>query len=377
MEFNKRRVVSMLEDVVYAHRERDEIRFTDPPEVSNPDPAPRASFRVADRISGLLLGAAIGDALGMPVEGMDNRLTLKAIHRLGGVRHFVAPQPHVLRSLRRLRPGCWTDETQLVLELTRSMCNEGTLDYDAVAESMVHAFENLELRGWDATTKQGCRRLAQGTHRLRSGKLNANGNAVAARIAPVAAWSFMKRESREELLEHCFHIGVMTHHDVRSITGAYLIALLIRDALASPRRWDPAATRYEELIEEARWAEQVLAQRLGTPEDVLSRHLWELEDALDSDSTELAELCNGATATACDSLAYVISLLCGRSWDFEEGIIAAVNGGGDTDTNTAMIGAVLGAAYGARKLPKSFVDRLEEVEIIKSVATNFSELLAN
>ena len=375
MEFIRRGVSSSIAETVEARESAELLHLDGPPAVANPDPSARSSFRAPDRISGLLLGSAIGDALGMPVEGLDNRLTLKAIHRLGGVRHFVAPQPHVLRSLRRLRPGCWTDETQLVLQTTRAIIAEERIDYDAIAANMVHAFENFELRGWDTTTKQGCRRLAQGTHRLRSGKLGADGNAIAARIAPIAAWSFMRGENRQQLLEHCFHFGVMTHHDVRAITGAYLIALLIRDALAAPRRWDPAPTRYQEMIQEAKWAEHFLSQRLGPAEDALSRHLEELEDALDSASVELAEYCNGAESYACDSVSYVIALLLGRSWDFEEGVIAAVNGGGDTDTNAAMVGSVLGAAHGARKLPRAFVERLEEVEIIRELGENYAAML--
>lgn len=370
MEFNRGHGNSVLDDLIQPQG----LLAEGPPDVQNPEPLPRSSFRGYDRVSGLLLGSAIGDALGMPVEGLDNRLTLKAIHRLGGVRYFVAPQPHAIRSLRRLRPGCWTDETQLILETTRCILRERTIDYDAIAGSMVHAFENFELRGWDTITKQGCRRLAQGTHRLKSGTLGGSGNAIAARIAPIAAWSFLRGENRRQLLEHCFHYGVMTHHDVRAITGAYLIALLIRDALAAPRRWDPAPTRFEELIAEARWAESVLSRRLGPAEEALSQHLEELCDALDSDSTELAELCNGAESYVCDSVSYVVALLCSRAWEFEDGIVAAVNGGGDTDTNTAMVGAVLGAAHGARKLPRAFVERLEEVEIIRELGENLATL---
>lgn len=346
-----------------------------PPKVHHPNPSRRTSFKANDRLSGMMLGCAIGDALGMPVRGLDNRLTQKSIQRLGGVRHFVAPQPHVLRSLRRLHPGCWTDQTQLMMQTTRSIIEKNGVNYDAIAASMVHAFENFELRGWDTTTKQGCRRLSQGTPRLRSGKLHGSGNAIAARIAPFAAWSFMKGENREQLLEHCFQYGVMTHHDVRAITGAYLIALLIRDALAAPRRWNPSPTRYQELIEEAKWAESVLSRRIGCPDDLLSRHLEELEDALECESEELAEFCHGADSYACDSISFCVALLCGRQWDYESAVIAAVNGGGDTDTNASIVGTVIGAAVGTRKLPRPLVERLEEVEIIRALGHQYAAAL--
>jgi len=374
MTTGRRSLPAQVQDLIRPCRDKDDLS---PAVASTASSAPRrGTFKAQDRLTGLLLGCATGDALGMPVEGLDNEQTLRAIHRLGGIRDFLAPQPHVLRSLRRLRPGCWTDDTQLTLAIARSLILEETLDYDAVADAFVHAFETLELRGWDATTKQACRRLAQGTHRTRSGKLGGSANAVAARIAPVAAWSFLQGESRDVLLRHCVAVGLLTYHDPRAITGAYLVALLVRDALASSRRWDPSPERYDELIEEARWAEASMASTLGVSDDPMSQHLRELSDALDSDSAELAEFSGGATSYANHSIPYIIALLCGRSWDFEEGVVAAVNGGGDTDTNGAIVGAILGAATGARRLPRRFVDKVEEAEMIRDVGARFSALFA-
>lgn len=374
MNTGRRSLPAPVQDMLYPCRDKDDLSSAVSSSASS---SPRrGTFKAQDRLTGLLLGCAVGDALGMPVEGLDNDQTLRAIHRLGGIRDFLAPQPHVLRSLQRLRPGCWTDDTQLTLSIARSLILEEALDYDAVADAFVHAFETLELRGWDATTKQACRRLAQGTHRTRSGKLGGAANAPAARIAPVAAWSFLQGESRDALLRHCVAVGLLTHHDPRAITGTYLVALLVRDALASSRRWDPSPERYDELIEEARWAEASLASTLGVSDDPMSQHLVELSDALDSDSAELAEFSGGATSYANHSIPYIVALLCGRSWDFEEGIVAAVNGGGDTDTNGAIVGAILGGATGARRLPRRFVDKVEESEMIRDIGARFASLFA-
>lgn len=375
MKSDRARIPTALDDFLHPCRDKDaSLSISVEPATTS---APRRSaFNAKDRLTGMLMGCAIGDALGMPVEGLENTLTLRAIHRLGGIRDFLAPQAHVLKSLRRLRPGCWTDETQLTIAITRAILREGDLSYDAIADAHVRAFETLELRGWEATTKQACRRLAQGTNRSRSGKLGGAGNAVAAKIAPVAAWSTVRGETREDLLRHCVNVGVMTHHDPRAIVGAYLIALLVRDALVGPRKWVPSPERYHELIEEARWAESLLATKLGASDDPISQHLAELSDALDSESDELAEFSNGATSYVCYSVPYVVALLCGRPWEFDEGVVAAVNGGGDTDTNGAMVGAVLGAACGARKLPKRFLDKVEEGEIIREVGGDFAKLLA-
>ena len=42
----------------------------------------------------------------------------------------------------------------------------------------------------------------------------------------------------------------------------------------------------------------------------------------------------------------------------EEGLARTVSLGGDTDTNAAIAGALLGAAHGARSLPLQWVDRV-------------------
>jgi ADP-ribosyl-[dinitrogen reductase] hydrolase len=373
MNDRHRRIPSALRSTLMVQRDKDDGAMGVSVEPSTV-PARRSSFHPRDRLTGLLMGCAVGDALGMPVEGLENELTLRALHRLGGIRHFLAPQAHVLKSLRRLRPGCWTDETQLTLALTRSVIAQGRLDYDDIADAHVRAFETLELRGWDATTKQACRRLAQGTDRMRSGNLGGAGNAVAAKIAPIAAWSFLRGETREQLLQHCLNVGIMTHHDPRAITAAYLVAQLVRDALASPRRWMPTTERYMELIEEARWAEEMLVSQVGASDDPMSQHLEEMSDALESESEELAEFCSGATSYACYSVTFCIALLCSRPWEFESGVLAAINGGGDTDTNGAIVGAVLGAAYGVRKLPKSLLEKLEEAEMIRDLGGQFASL---
>ena len=42
----------------------------------------------------------------------------------------------------------------------------------------------------------------------------------------------------------------------------------------------------------------------------------------------------------------------------EEGIVRTIAGGGDTDTNAAIAGALLGAAWGARAFPQAWVNAL-------------------
>jgi ADP-ribosyl-[dinitrogen reductase] hydrolase len=44
---------------------------------------------------------------------------------------------------------------------------------------------------------------------------------------------------------------------------------------------------------------------------------------------------------------------------FEEGLVWAVNLGGDADTNASVAGALLGARHGARAIPARWLDALQ------------------
>ena len=281
----------------------------------------------------------------------------------------------MFRSLKRLRPGCWTDDTQLTLAIANSIIRCGSTNYDDIACAHINAFENLELRGWSGTTKQSCRRLAQGTSRTRSGKQGSACNAVAMKISPVAAYSSLRGEDREELLNHCKFIGVMTHLDPRPITGAYIIARLTQVALGSPRKWEPSPDLLSIMIEEAQWAENRLTSQPVEGADRLSKHLAELADHLDTDPNVIANRCQGATSYVCNSVPFVVGMLCARSWEFEEGVLAAVNAGGDTDSNGAMVGTILGAAFGSRRLPKRYIEKVEEGEMIRDVGEQLARTL--
>ena len=72
---------------------------------------------------------------------------------------------------------------------------------------------------------------------------------------------------------------------------------------------------------------------------------------------------------------FVVGMLLSAPWEFEEGVVAAVNVGGDTDSNGAMVGAVLGAAYGARKLPKRYVEKVEEGEMIRDIGERLARTI--
>ena len=55
----------------------------------------------------------------------------------------------------------------------------------------------------------------------------------------------------------------------------------------------------------------------------------------------------------------------GEGRDFEEGLRHVVGLGGDTDTNAAVAGALLGAAHGVDAIPTAWLDALAEREALR------------
>ncbi len=60
---------------------------------------------------------------------------------------------------------------------------------------------------------------------------------------------------------------------------------------------------------------------------------------------------------------------------FEEGLRRVVGLGGDTDTNAAVAGALLGALHGVDGLPAAWLDRLHEGEAIRAEAEALAVLV--
>ena len=53
---------------------------------------------------------------------------------------------------------------------------------------------------------------------------------------------------------------------------------------------------------------------------------------------------------------------------FEDALVASVSAGGDTDTNAAVAGAVLGARYGVSAIPQRWLDCIPQRERIEGLA---------
>ena len=75
-----------------------------------------------------------------------------------------------------------------------------------------------------------------------------------------------------------------------------------------------------------------------------------------------------------ESIPFVFATVSCHLDSFRDGVLAAVNAGGDTDSNAAMVGAILGALHGVSAIPPEWIDDVEEVDEIIIIADQLLEL---
>jgi ADP-ribosylglycohydrolase len=276
----------------------------------------------------VLLGTALGDALGLPAEGLSARAVAR---RFGRVDRF--------RLLGRT--GFVSDDTEQAALVAQSLAR-----YPDDLDGCVRAFRR-SLLGWFArlpwgvgrATVRACTRIALGLSP--SGVMSA-GNGAAMRAAIVGAF-FSDRPRERESFGRA--LAEVTHRDPRAVEGALYVAELAAAGARGPRGSSPAACQEE--------ARRIVADA-------------ELGAAIDR-AVRLAEAGAGTleAAAACGTSGFVVHTLAFATFglirfghDPLMALTEADSAGGDTDSIGAILGGWLGALHGEAGLPGDLIRRI-------------------
>jgi ADP-ribosylglycohydrolase len=200
-----------------------------------------ADHPTEDRFTGCLLGVAVGDALGQPIEAFPPE---RLRQEFGEIREFMAGDP---RLPIPLGPGQWTDDTQMTLDIVRSLLRCGRVDPAEIAAEFIrdHWSEDGGAASWPRsgqrrgpgpgrfsgfTIKYSLQRLKRGVPWQESGlddEMTA-GNGGAMRIAPVG---LLDCRHPERLAEDARLATIITHHHPEAVAGALAVAYLVARAV--------------------------------------------------------------------------------------------------------------------------------------------------
>ena len=280
---------------------------------------------MTDRLAGTLLG----DALGLPAEGMTARAIAR---RCGRVDRF--------RLLGRT--GFVSDDTEQAALVAQALARHPD-DLDRC----VRAFRR-SLLGWfcrlpwgvGMATIRSCARIALGLH---PGGVRSAGDGAAMRATVVGAYFHDRPEERAAFGRA---LAEVTHRDELAVEGALYVAELAARCVASP-----AGTTRMNCQAEARGV--VTQAELGRAID-RARGL-----ALAGSGT--------AEAAGCGTSGYVVHAVSFATFCFlrygDDPILAlseSISAGGDTDTIGAILGGWLGALHGESGLPGELIARIHD-----------------
>lgn len=337
-----------------------------------------------DRVRGCLLGLAVGDALGAPLEGLTAP-QIKAHY--GQVDDYVDGSRAWKKKPYRWRmPGLYSDDTQQALAVCDVMLACGRIEPARLAEiylglanpkgSYVGAH-----RGVGRSFRQVLADLERGVSPSETGQ-NSAGIGAAMRIAPVALYH--EGSDLDGMFEAVMAASLMTHRDIRSLSGALAVvhtvrrllngdapegSLLFRIAADVARDEDRIVERYTEVTSVGRHRRSI-SRAIAHVESILDlpreRALSALVEEANRHGAE--PLCKKPTMgfpPACIPTCLYLLL---TTDSFEEAAIEVVNMGGDADTAGAILGAFAGAYYGIESIPARWLKGLQNVDAIEARA---------
>ena len=340
-----------------------------------------------DRIRGSLIGGAIGDALGYPVEfiysfeGIQARYGERGITRLDTKLHWLGEDEQAGKAVV-------SDDTQMTLFTANGLLNakkQGiSLKYGICRAYIEWYLTQIGMKSpkykecWISDVPELNHRRAPGNTCMTALDLifrgkepmnNSKGCGGVMRIAPIPLYAAVQdRMSIEEADRLAADAAEITHqHPLGYISAALMSHVIYRLALDNEPTQDSMKRYIMEGIAEIRKQYQAHHNDVECMAELAERAIFSLDNGK-TDLENIGHLGEGWTGEE----ALAIALYCAlKHFDsFEEAMIASVNHGGDSDSTGAVTGNILGAAVGYEAIPQFYKDDLEMHDLILHMAND-------
>ena len=338
-----------------------------------------------DRIRGSLIGGAIGDALGYPVEFIYSFGEIQKRYGECGITRLDTKQ-YWLEEDEQAGKAVVSDDTQMTLFTANGLLNakkQGISPKYGICRAYIEWY--LTQIGKKSTKYRDCwlsdvpelnHRRAPGNtcmtsldaiYRGKDPMNNSKGCGGVMRIAPIPLYAAVQdRMSIEEADLLAGEAAEITHqHPLGYISAAmmsHVIYRLARDIEPTPG----SMKRYIiEGVDMIRKQYQTYHNDVERMAELAERAIYLLDNGK-TDLENIGHLGEGWTGEE----ALAIALYCAlKHFDnFEDAMIAAVNHGGDSDSTGAVTGNIIGAAIGYESIPQHFKDDVELHDVILHVA---------
>ena len=279
----------------------------------------KATAMNRNKSKGMLWGLIVGDAFGSPIQfsGKDNHPWITEM---------------VACPVFGLPPGYWTDDGSMAMCIMDSYVRRDGYDLKDIAATFVKWLKKgylsaIDGRAFDVggATYDSVSAFAR-TGSLVNGHEESQGNGSIMRFAP----SYLLAQKEEDPAKVMHEINDLTHSSkkVREVVDRF--AKVLGEHMAGTRTAEVSAYTAREEVNNSGWAVSTL-----------DAALWAFN----------------------------------TTQSFEEGLVAAVNLGGDSDTIGAVFGQIAGAFYGFDAIPERWVKAVKTWENVDALIERFLDAL--
>jgi len=309
--------------------------------------------RLKARIRGCIVGTAVGDALGAPVEFLSD-VEIAEKYGSSGIVGFEKWDGHPA--------GAYTDDTQMTLATAEGVIRslrDGVDTTTAIWEEYLAWLSTQddpeERRGPGMTCLAALRDSEPGD--LESPLNDSKGCGGVMRVAPIGlafgpGWAF----------ELGAQSAALTHgHPSGYLAAGFLAEVVSRLVRGTASLYRAIADAREELLG---WEDC---------DEVLGAVDGAVELAMTAPGTQVRVADLGEGWVAEEALAIAIASALAYPEDWPEAVLLAVNHSGDSDSTGAMTGALLGAHLGIDAIPYSWTRKVENASGLLLTADRLSD----
>ncbi len=303
-----------------------------------------------------LIGFAMGDAFGVPVEFLD-RKTIRNLNIKGVMEYGTHNVP----------AGSWSDDTSMIVATMESLIQtNGEINYDDIMDKFIEWFDEAKYTSLNYTFGVGgiiyksLMKYLKGEKALQCGGtgIRDNGNGSLMRILPISLYCIYNNLSFEETYKIINDASSITHaHDISKMS-CLIYTEFLRKIIETKNKEEAF-----DYILSFDYSKLYSREAIKEFDQLLNPNFKKIKD---SDIKE-----SGYVVDTLESVIYSIL----NADDYKSTIMTSVNLGYDTDTVAGISGSIAGVLYGYDNIPKDWLVYLKKINYLIQLSTDFDKVL--
>jgi ADP-ribosylglycohydrolase len=306
------------------------------------------------RFTGSIVGFAVGDALGMPVQF----LTHDQIRRYYGKAITGFIKAHQGHASDFLPAGSFTDDTQMMLATAECLIECRKMDPARQADALLAWYLNTDPHRTPMNANlRACKHLAQGKPWIKSGVFS-DGCGAAVRMPPIGLFFY---RCPEALFRAATDDCMITHTEPRALAGSAAVACLTSRLVQSTEHCLPG----NQVLETADRVADI-------DKDIAAMLRWVTQIVHLPPEEALFEI--GTSSDTIETVSAAIYCFLKYPRNFSHAVTTAVNGGDAADSIGALTGSFVGAFGGIEAIPEQLRRNVESADLLEGIARSLADL---